>query len=168
MLGGYAAILEAGAGAERRFHALFGLRFDRGGKEARAELGMVVHEFCHGFVNPVTEEHREAVARLAPLFGPIEERMRGMNYGTWEICFNEHVVRVATGRVLRALGLAEYAEELLRRDRDAGFAYIDAFASVLDERRPVSQVVNTYRDDFPAFLAELRKRLPLGRSGVRS
>lgn len=44
---------------------------------------ILLHEFSHSFVNPITEKNIEEINKSSKLFAPIEEAMKGHAYSNW-------------------------------------------------------------------------------------
>lgn len=107
---------------------------------------IILHEFSHSFVNPLTAKYREEVARCSALFEPIAEQMAEQAYGEWETCVNEHVVRAVqirlTSRQLGGLGAAMELADAKSR----GFIYIEPLCERLKE-------FEEQRDKYPTFEA---------------
>lgn len=102
------------------------------------------HEFAHAFVNPLTEQHLDAVNEYQALFGTVAERMTQYGYGSWEITVNEHIVRAVTVR-LKALSFGESeGQASLKQELAWGFAYTGQIVKRLKQ-------YETQRDQFPAF-----------------
>lgn len=118
---------------------------------------LVLHEFSHAYVNPLTTLHQEDVQALEALFVPIEKTMTEQAYGSWENTLNEHIIRAINAR----LELQNYGEAAtyknLQREYDKGFIYIkpiyDAIV-IYEENR------ETYKT-FDAFYPEILKKLEI-------
>ena len=64
---------------------------------------VILHEFNHSFVNPLTEKYRDKVELSKKLFEPIREFMTSKAYGEWKITLDEHIVRAVTARMMEIL-----------------------------------------------------------------
>ncbi|MDH4272699.1 MAG: DUF4932 domain-containing protein [Candidatus Aminicenantes bacterium] len=113
------------------------------------------HEFGHSFVEPVAARYRESIAWLSPLFSPLEESMRRLGYGSWDLTFNEHLIR-AGGLLLTRKA---FGEAVMLRMKDAEgnpeFKMIDHFVDSLKE-------YERRRDQYPnleSFFPEILKKL---------
>ncbi|HVP35386.1 MAG TPA: DUF4932 domain-containing protein, partial [Terriglobales bacterium] len=85
------------------------------------------HEFGHSFVNPLTEslKNRIKISEYSSLFEPIKERMGSEDYGNWETCVNEHIVRAITVRLTFIYFGNQAGEDELRDQKSRGFVYIE-------------------------------------------
>ena len=100
---------------------------------------VLLHEFNHSFINHLVKLYSaELVKSGKKIYPPLEERMRAMAYGNWEVMFAEAIVRAAVIKYLKDhhheqslidsrlnneinigfLWTAELVEELERYDRN--------------------------------------------------
>jgi len=107
---------------------------------------VILHEFSHSFVNPLTAKYSEEIAKYSALFEPIAGQMKEQAYGEWETCVNEHVVRAVqirlTGRQFGSLGMAMELADAKSR----GFIYIEPLCERLKQ-------FEEQRDKYPTFEA---------------
>jgi hypothetical protein len=117
---------------------------------------LIWHEFSHSFVNPLAEQHRADVERLASLFPPIAEQMERQAYRTWETALNEHVIRAVTVRLTyRELGAAA-GEAAAQNERERGFAYLDRLTAQLAQYEQQRDQYPRFADFYPQLLAALQ------------
>lgn len=112
------------------------------------------HEFGHSFVNPLSEsfKNRIKISEYSSLFKPIKERMESEDYGNWETCVNEHIVRAVTAR-LTFINFGEQAgEDELRDQKSRGFVYIDPLCKKLEEYETRRDKYPVLADFFPELL----------------
>lgn len=63
---------------------------------------VLLHEFNHSFVNHLVEMYSAELANSGKkIYPPLEERMRAMAYGNWEVMFAEAIVRAAVIKYLK-------------------------------------------------------------------
>lgn len=86
-------------------------------------IELVLHEFGHSYVNPLTRENINLIYEYEYLFEPIKDSMRKQAYSTWENCVNEHIVRAITSRILFAMYGNEIAQSRIGMDIQRDFIY---------------------------------------------
>lgn len=87
---------------------------------------ILVHEFNHSFVNPVTTKHLESLEKNAKrIFSLKEEQFTQQAYGDWTIMLSEALVRAA---VIKYMKDHHFSNEDLNREiqqeNDRGFIWI--------------------------------------------
>lgn len=83
---------------------------------------LIVHEFAHGFVNPVTARHRQRIGHIDP--APYREIMKEMMYGeSLETYINETIIRALECQYVARNFPSSY-EEYVRDYEDMGFFLI--------------------------------------------
>ncbi|WP_160688973.1 DUF4932 domain-containing protein [Clostridium sp. C2-6-12] len=105
---------------------------------------MVVHEFGHSYINPLTEKNIDEINKYSNLFLPIKDDMSKQAYTDWNCCVNEHIVRAISYSVLRNTFGLEKSEEYIARDTGMKFIYISAISEKLKE-------YENNRDKYPSF-----------------
>lgn len=124
---------------------------------------MVVHEFGHSYVNPLTEKNIDEINKYSNLFSPIKDTMAKQAYGSWEYCVNEHIVRSISYRVLRNTYGTEKSEEYITMDTGRKFIYINAISEKLKEYENNREKYPTFNDFYPE-LVQLFKELSIKQS----
>ncbi len=147
--GNYAAYIDAGDG-----QWIFCIVHARP-RDTQSLWGLVVHEWSHGFVNPVTAAHSNLVDRYRHLFPPLEAAMRRQAYGSWATTLNEHIVRAVEARLALHWYGQEAAEEILARNESLGFAHIRTLYDRLAVYEGKRGAYPTYADFFPELLQAL-------------
>lgn len=105
---------------------------------------IVLHEFGHSFVNPVTAEYINEIYQSDELFDPIKTQMEDQAYGTWHTCVNEHLVRINVIR-MKVLTEGESVKNgLLDFEISKGFIYISQLDTLM-------QRYESSRPDYPAW-----------------
>jgi Domain of unknown function (DUF4932) len=119
--------------------------------------GLTTHEFSHTFVNPLTERHREEVAKYAALYEPIAEKMKAQAYPHWETTVNEHIVRAVTIRLAYLEGGQEVGDKELQKQKDRGFQYIEALTERLKEYESARDKYPTIAEFYPRLVEVFRE-----------
>ncbi|MCC5910883.1 MAG: DUF4932 domain-containing protein [Clostridiaceae bacterium] len=115
-------------------------------------LNVLIHEFSHSFVNPLTSEHMDIVNTTKSLFEPVKEVMSRQAYGSWETAINEHIVRANTALMLRSiLGETAYENDLAL-NRDRGFIYIDEVIGSISYYLDNRDRYPTFDDYYPELM----------------
>ena len=120
----------------REYYSILGAgRPDRSGApQYRRDrvLPLIVHEFCHSFVNPLVKRHLELLRGSGEkIFPHLEARMRRWGYNRWHVMIQEYLVRACVLRFLAAQEGSGAYEEMVRYDERAGFPGIRGLAECL-------------------------------------
>ena len=113
---------------------------------------VVVHEFCHSYVNPLTSKYKTEIDKYAKLFGPISERMKSQAYPVWETCVNEHIVRSLTTRYAYLKENKEAGDKSLQRERKSGFFYVPALCEQLKYYENNRDKYKTFAEFYPELI----------------
>ncbi|GFP75265.1 DUF4932 domain-containing protein [Clostridium fungisolvens] len=119
---------------------------------------MIVHEFGHSYVNPLTEKNINEINRYDNLFTPIKQAMANQQYGQWQYCVNEHIVRSVAYRNLYFYFGKNASEYYINLDTSKNFIYINAITEKLKEYENNRDKYTTF-DDFYPKLIEVFKEL---------
>lgn len=95
---------------------------------------ILLHEYAHPFINPLTEKYRSLVYTHQNAYEWLSKYKLPdyrSGYDGWEECVNEHLVRAMTIHLLRRCGYTDTAEQMLRNDLYCGYKYIPAPAGAL-------------------------------------
>lgn len=92
-----------------------------------ATLGVVIHEFCHSFCNPIVDEHYSAMMSKAQEFFRIHSKLLcSRDFCSDKIMLNETFVRACVIRYYRSIGApAEKIDRMIAMERNSGFLWID-------------------------------------------
>jgi hypothetical protein len=107
-------------------------------------LYILLHEFSHSFVNPVTTKYSAQINNSAALFTPIKTKMQQQAYSNWETCVNEHLVRTVVARLALKLRGETYKNTVINQELNNGFIYIQKLDSLMAE-------YENHRDTYPTF-----------------
>jgi len=114
------------------------------------------HEFSHSFVNPTTAKFGKEIDKYKALYEPISGRMSGQAYSNWQTCVNEHIVRAVTTRLTcREIG-SEAGEQALYREKDRGFAYVQALCDSLAGYEKQRDLYPSFVDYYPELVKVFR------------
>jgi len=107
-------------------------------------LTLPIHEFSHGFVNPLTDKYK-LVNEETNLFDDIREEMSKQFYPSDIEILNEHIVRAITARsILYMHQDKEWYDREIERQKGMGFIYIKQILEKLEE-------YENNRDKYPNF-----------------
>lgn len=119
---------------------------------------ILLHEFSHSFVNPLTNENLTEINECYKLFEPIRTKMEQQNYGNWSTCVNEHLVRANVARFFLHLEGESRKNAILNSEYKMGFIYIKYIDELLDEYEDNRETYTTYKSFYPRII-ELFKKL---------
>ena len=94
-------------------------------------LGILLHEFSHSFINPLTKKYLNQVNNSQVLFEPIREKMQQQAYSSWETCVNEHLVRTVVARLVLKLRGESIGNTVVNQEVNKGFIYVPQLYSLL-------------------------------------
>lgn len=118
---------------------------------------MIVHEFGHSYVNPLTEKNIDEINKYSNLFSPIKDDMAKQEYTSWKYCVNEHIVRSVAYRVLLNTFGIEKSKQYITRDTDNKFIYINAISEKLKEYENNRDKYPTFNDFYPELIKLLKE-----------
>lgn len=121
-------------------------------------LNIILHEFSHSFVNPITYDSIEEINKYSKLMDTIKEKMSQMAYGNWSTCVNEHLVRTHVARFTAQLRGNNIKDIVLESEFQKGFIYIKRLDTLLQVYEQNRDVYPTYRSFYPKII-ELFKSL---------
>ena len=108
-------------------------------------LPVVVHEFCHSYVNPVVYAHEGELEEAGKrLFPSVEAQMRRMAYGSWRSMMIESLVRASVVRYQFTHEGKEAGEKQIQEEVDSGFLWMRKLSELLIE-------YEEQRDRYPTF-----------------
>lgn len=117
--------------------------YDTIGHEKNA-VKLPLHEFCHSYVNPITEK-QNLVNDKTNVFDNIRENMKKKAYPYDSQILNEHIVRAVVARfyLLEIEDIKRY-EKIIKKEKSEGYIYIDIVIKSLIE-------YESNRDKYPNF-----------------
>ncbi len=117
---------------------------------------ILLHEFSHPFINPLTERYADAVKKYEDTYELLKQyKLPGFRsgYGDWNECVSEHFVRAMVIHLLQKCGLTDMADQMLNNDLSLGYKYIPF---ILEQYQYYDNNRNTY-PDFESFYPVLLK-----------
>jgi len=142
----------------------------------RSVTPILVHEFCHSFVDPAVvkraADFEAAATSLQPL---LDEHLPRMRQYYWRTLIEESLVRAAVARYLLAHNGPDAARDELARQVVNGFVWIDGLYTLLEMYEQNRDQYHTFEQFLPRvidFFTRLPDELPemvaaVGRVGVR-
>lgn len=121
---------------------------------------IIMHEFSHSFVNPLTDQYGALVDSVAFLFEPIAEMMQKKAYGNWRTCVNEHIVRAFTTRMAYRFDGQEAGDRVLQQEKDGGFVYIAPLVNALERYEANRSRYPTLGDFYPELMKTMAGLTP--------
>jgi hypothetical protein len=146
----------------REFNSLLGAtRPDSHGAPQYPRAGylpIIVHEFCHSYVNPLVDRHNEALRESGEILFPLhEDKMRRWGYNLWYVMFYEYLTRACVIRYLLVEEGRQAAEHKIQDDERAGFPVIRKLVEVLAEyakQRSTFPTLDAFMPQVVAFFDE--------------
>jgi len=123
-------------GTEELFCVLGVWQVDADGKPVFTKdmLGIVAHEFCHSFVNPLVDRHLDTFERAGKAIYPtVRDAMARQAYVNWETMVKESLVRACVVRYVLATRGAAAAKEEADAQLTLSFSWVPEFAVLLGE-----------------------------------
>lgn len=154
IMGGYGPKVKTADGKTKVYGIIGPIRSNMSGDiEFSTEYvrDIVLHEFSHSFVNPITTKNIDEVNKYKSLYKPISEIMKKQAYADWETCVNEHIVRAVTTRIAYIYEGEAAGEKALKYEKSNGFIYID---NLCEKLKYFEENKNNYAS-FEEFYPEL-------------
>ncbi len=117
-------------------------------------VDLILHEFSHGFVNPVLDQFKNELHKSKNLYKPIAKSMQFQAYRDWNVTVIEHVVRAIVTRITaqiygEAFNKSSFYKLMIARR----FIYADAIIAKLK----VYEENRHFYKNFTVFGSELIK-----------
>jgi len=138
----------------REFNAILGARDpDSTGVpryEAEWFLPVVVHEFCHAYVNPLVDRHADRLRGAGEIIFPYHQpKLRQSGYNFWHVMMYEYLVRACVVRYLLAHRDEDDAGRTMRWDERAGFPHIRPLVTLLADYEARRDIYLRFEDFLP-------------------
>jgi hypothetical protein len=131
----YAAKMIRGDGTREYYSILGAGRPDRLGAPRytrRWVVPIIVHEFCHSYVNPLVHRNLQSLRESGEkIFPHLETKMRQWGYYYWFVMIQEYMVRACVLRYLESNKGSDAYEDMVTYDERAGFPGIRGLAECL-------------------------------------
>jgi len=124
-------------------------------------LSIIVHEFCHSYVNPLVDRHSEALREAGELLFPYHEKdLRKWGYNLWFVMLYEYLTRACVIRYLYAEEGHGTAENKIKADERAGFPGIRGLVEVFleyEEQRERYPTLETFMQRIVTYFKHYAK-----------
>lgn len=99
------------------------------------EMDMILHEFSHAFVNPLTEKFKNEIATIKEKYytKSLQNVGKSQAYNKWKYLFNELIIRAITIRIAYKNFGTEKAKALLEYEKSIGFFLVENIVEILKE-----------------------------------
>lgn len=94
---------------------------------------LVQHEFCHSFVNPLTQHFGKEIEASSRLYTSIAQQTAQRAYADWETTVNEMIVRAVVCRLIAGARGEMETETCVASETSAGFKFVPLLANRLKE-----------------------------------
>ena len=122
-------------------------------------IGAPIHEFLHGYVNPITEKY-DLLDFNTHLFDNLKEEMAKQGYPTDVEIINEHLVRAIQIRyILNEYNDTKWAEHVTSIEENSGFIYIRDILEKLEEFEQNRKIYKTFEDYYPLIITYLQNKI---------
>jgi uncharacterized protein DUF4932 len=122
-------------------------------------IPIIVHEFCHSYVNPIVDRNREMLREAGQAVFPyLKERMHDHGYNLWNVMINEFLVRGCTIRYLAAEKGGHSARRQIERDSEAGFPGMRKLVALLveyEDHRDIYPDLETFMPRIGEYFEEM-------------
>lgn len=122
------------------------------------EMDMILHEFGHSFVNPLTEKFQKEIETIKEKY--YNERLKkagkSQAYGKWKYLFNELVIRAITIRIANKYFGTEKAKELLNYEKSIGFSLVENIVEILKEYENTREKYSEFGEFFPILIERMK------------
>jgi len=123
-------------GSEELYCILGTWLIDKNGRPTFDEsvLSMVIHEFCHSYVNPMVDKYESLLKEAGKkIFPYVAEAMRRQAYPDWKIMMYESLVRAGVVRYVHAVNGPGAAKKQTREEVKREFLWTENLANLLGE-----------------------------------
>lgn len=110
---------------------------------------LILHEFSHSFVNPVTAKYINEINSSQILFNPIKNQMDKLAYNNWSTCVNEHLVRINVIRMRVKVEGNSVKNSLIEQEKSQGFIYITQLDTLMQRYESDRLKYPTYEAFYP-------------------
>lgn len=123
------------------------------------ETDMVLHEFGHSFVNPITDKYIKEIETIKDRYYTKELRETGNKngYDEWRYVFNEIVLRATTIKITEQYFGKSKSKDNLKEEISNGFGMVNAVVGILGYYEKNREKYQTFDTFFPVLIEELKK-----------
>jgi hypothetical protein len=123
---------------------------------------IATHELGHSFLHEPLRETPEIIDQISSLdilfTRPLQANMRNQGYWDWNMCFEEHLVRLGELEIAEQMGntafVKEYRETCTKR---RGFIYLNTLDELLQPYKSQRDTYPNFASYLPILIAELGK-----------
>lgn len=121
------------------------------------ETDMILHEFGHSFVNPISDQYLEEIEPLKDKYYTKELRETGNKngYDEWRYVFNEIVLRATTIKITEKYFGKMKSEDNLREEISSGFGMVNDVVKILEEYENNRKKYPTFDMFYPVLIKRL-------------
>jgi len=116
---------------------------------------LALHEFAHGFVNPIVEDHSDEFDQYLKLYWPAYSNMTKMKYTSWQIMLYEILIRAFAAWVYAGEFGEDKASNILDNEEQRGFYFIRQIYDAYSEYMANRDKFPTFEDFIPEILEVL-------------
>ena len=118
-----------------------------------------IHEFLHGYVNPITEK-KGLLNFDTHMFDNLKEKMSMQGYPTDVEIINEHIVRAIQIRyIINEYNDEKWAESMTKWEEEQGFFYIRNILEKLEEFEKNRKEYKLFEDFYPEIISSIQNEL---------
>lgn len=121
------------------------------------ETDMILHEFGHSFVNPISNQYLKEIDPLKDKYYTKELRETGNKngYDEWRYVFNEIVLRATTIKITEKYFGKTKAENNLKEEISSGFGMVKEVVKILGEYENDRKKYPTFDKFYPILIKRL-------------
>mgnify|MGYP004497783471 CR=1 FL=1 len=128
--------------------------YDSSSKE-KYILQTPIHEFSHGYVNPITDKY-DILNQTTNLFVDIKENMKKQAYPYDTHIINEHIVRGIEARYIYLIYKDKnWYKKRIREEKEIGFKYIDSIIKSLIYYENNRSIYKTFDKYYPLIIENI-------------
>jgi hypothetical protein len=122
------------------------------------EMDMILHEFGHSFVNPLTEKFQNKIETIKEKYYNERLKKDGKNqaYGEWKYLLNELIIRAVTIRITNEYFGKEKAKELLDYEKSIGFSLVGNIVEILKDYENNRGKYSTFSEFYPILIERMK------------
>lgn len=122
------------------------------------EMDMILHEFGHSFLNPLTDKYKIDIEKLKSKYynNKLEKNGKEQGYSNWKDVFNEILLRSIVINITRNKFGDKKADELLNFEKSVGFDLVEKFSKELNYYQNNRNRYKTFNSFYPYFLQQLK------------
>ena len=120
-------------------------------------MDMILHEFGHSFVNPLTDKYVNQIENLKNKYYNEKLQKNGKNqgYSKWKYVFNEILLRSIVINITRSKFGDEKANKLLEFEKSVGFDLVEKVSKNLKTYENNRKKYKKFEEFYPTLLKQL-------------